>query len=86
MSLLLFTGLLIMIVFQVVNIFSSNSNKNHKILSYILIILFSLYILYDTNIILTKYNNNKSDCIDGAIQYYLDIINLLSNYLTIDQK
>lgn len=87
LGLLLFIGLLILIVFYVVNFFSSDSSENYKILSYISIVLFSLYILYDTNKILLKYQNkSKSDCILGAMDYYLDIINLFDDYLNIGKK
>ena len=38
--------------------------------------IFSVYILYDTNRILLKFQNkSKSDCINGAMEYYLDILN-----------
>ena len=29
--------------------------------------------------ILLKYKNSGSDCINGALQYYLDIINIFTN-------
>lgn len=84
LGILLFIGLLILIAVQVIDIFSPRSDETHKMIAYASVIIFSLYILYDTNKILLKYQNkSKSDCIIGAIDYYLDIINLFEDYLLI---
>lgn len=84
MGIFLFLGLFILIVVQIINMFSPQSNETHKIIAYISVVIFSFYILYDTNNILLKYQNkSKSDCISGAIDYYLDIVNLFKDYLTL---
>ena len=84
---ILFIGLLILITVQFVGFFTEQSNQYYKNISYISVAIFSLYILYDTNRILLKYQNkSKSDCINGAMEYYLDIINLFTNYLNIDSN
>ena len=84
---ILFIGLLIMITVQFIGFFTEQSNQYYKNISYISVAIFSLYILYDTNRILLKYQNkSKSDCINGAMEYYLDIINLFTNYLNIDSN
>ena len=84
LGILLFIGLFILIVVQVIGMFSPQSDETHKMIAYASVVIFSLYILYDTNTILLKYQNkSKSDCILGAIDYYLDIINLFEDYLLI---
>ena len=84
---ILFVGLLLLITVQFIGFFSEHSDQYYKNISYITVILFSLYILYDTNRILLKFQNkSKSDCINGAMEYYLDILNLFTNYLNIDKN
>ena len=81
----LFIALLIAITILIITIFAPQSKEMNKKISIGIVILFSLFILYDTNNILLKYGNkNKSDCIHGALSYYLDILNLFSHYLRID--
>jgi FtsH-binding integral membrane protein len=61
--------------------------KSNYYLSRFVVLLFSLYIIYDTNNILLKYKNkDKTDCIMGALNYYLDIINLFTEYLRINSE
>ncbi len=61
--------------------------KSNYYLSRFVVLLFSLFILYDTNNILLKYKNkDKTDCIMGALNYYLDIINLFTEYLQISNE
>ena len=45
------------------------------------IVLFSLFIMYDTNKILVRYKNTEVDCVRGALDYYLDLINLFIRFL-----
>ena len=84
LGILLFVGLFVLIAVQVIGMFSPQSDETHKMIAYASVVIFSLYILYDTNKILLKYQNkSKNDCIVGAIDYYLDIINLFEDYLLI---
>ena len=84
LGIILFVGLFVLIAVQVIGMFSPQSDETHKMIAYASVVIFSLYILYDTNKILLKYQNkSKSDCILGAIDYYLDIINLFEDYLLI---
>ena len=81
----LFIALLIAITILIITMFAPQSKEMNKKISIGIVLLFSLFILYDTNNILLKYGNkNKSDCIHGALSYYLDILNLFSHYLRID--
>ena len=78
LGIFLFVGLLSLITISFTSIFlKGESYKNtQKFINISTIIIFSLYILYDTNIILLKLNNNNYDCVKGALFYYTDILNL----------
>ena len=75
--------LLIIITINIVRIFSPASTMVSKAIAVVTIILFSLFIMYDTNNILLKYKG-RGDCIRGALDYYLDILNLFTTYLNMD--
>jgi modulator of FtsH protease len=84
MGSLLFSAILLLITYQTIVSSSKKSTELNKKISTVAVVLFSLYILYDTNNILLKYkNNNKVDCIRGSFYYYLDVINLFTSYLDI---
>lgn len=76
---ILFWSLLALIVARLILVLGSNMNQSHKILSFIGIILFALYVLYDTNKILQR--NYYGDFITASMDYYLDIINLFTSFL-----
>ena len=57
LGILLFLGLFVLIVVQVIAMFSPHSDKTHKMIAYASVVIFSLYVLYDTNKILLKYQN-----------------------------
>jgi FtsH-binding integral membrane protein len=52
----------------------------YKLLSFIGIMLFAVYIMYDTNILLQREYNG--DFITASLDYYLDILNLFVDFLT----
>jgi FtsH-binding integral membrane protein len=56
----------------------------HKIFAIIGILLFSAYIVYDTNVILQK--NYFGDFITASLDYYLDIINLFINLVNFQNQ
>lgn len=72
----LFIALLGIIIYQIVLFFLPPSQTQMRFVVTFVLILFSIFILYDTNNILLKYKNNDVDCIRGALEYYLDIINI----------
>ena len=76
-------SLLILIIVRIVLLFNPIASPIYKIVNIISLIIFSLYILFDTNNILLRFQNTKSDCIQGALSYYLDIINIFSNTLNV---
>jgi len=76
---ILFWSLLALIVARLIFVLGAKMNQSHKILSFIGIILFALYVLYDTNKILQR--NYYGDFITASMDYYLDIINLFTSFL-----
>lgn len=84
MGIYLLIALLIITTISIISMFSNNSKMYYKIIGIVCIILYSLFILYDTNNILLKYKNDKNSCIMGAIDYYLDIINLFTTYIDLN--
>jgi len=76
----LFWALLGLIVARLVFVNGINLSYSNKILSFIGIILFTFYVLYDTNIILQR--NYSGDFITASMDYYLDILNLFTSILS----
>ena len=76
---ILFWSLLALIVANLIFILGASMNQAHKILSFIGIILFAMYVMYDTNIILQR--NYSGDFITASMDYYLDILNLFTSFL-----
>lgn len=68
-----------LIIARIVLMVANGFDVYKKGLSIIGVILFSLYIVYDTNIILGR--DYYGDFITASLDYYLDILNLYSNLL-----
>jgi modulator of FtsH protease len=77
---MLWTGLIVLIVAGFMNIFIG-STPFQLALSSVAIILFSGYILYDTQRVLSK--SNGEDAIGDALNIYLDILNIFLSMLNI---
>ena len=77
----LFWSLLLLILFEVVSIFSGAMPMMQKAFAFIGLILFSFYIVYDTNHILQR--DYYGDFITASMDYYLDIINIFLDLLTL---
>ena len=75
----LFWALLALIIAKLVNMLGPQLSTAKKILSYVGLALFSLFVVYDTNQILSRDYNG--DFITASIDYYLDILNLFTNLL-----
>lgn len=75
----LFWSLLLLIILKIVSIVGNGLSMIHKGLSVAAIILFSMFIVYDTQQILST--NYAGDFISASMAYYLDIINLFINFL-----
>ena len=76
---ILFWSLLALIVARLVFVLGAKMSQAHKILSFIGIIPFAIYIVYDTNKILQR--DYYGNVITASMDYYLDIINLFTNFL-----
>jgi len=75
----LFWSLLLLIILKIISIVGNGLSMMHKVLSGVAIILFSMFIVYDTQQILST--NYAGDFISASMAYYLDIINLFINLL-----
>ena len=79
-GLMLFYALLILVLFRIMQIFIPTSSLTKKIVVIISLLLFSVYIVYDTNSILQR--NYNGDFITASLDYYLDILNIFANLLS----
>jgi len=75
----LFWALLALIIAKLVNMLGPQLSTTRKVLSYIGLGLFSLFVVYDTSQILSR--DYYGDFITASLDYYLDILNLFTNFL-----
>jgi FtsH-binding integral membrane protein len=83
---ILFISLFILIITQLVFMFIGNYETYQKLFSIVSLVIFMLYIIYDTNKILLKYDNTTDYCIIGSLDYYLDIINMFIDLLRLSSN
>jgi FtsH-binding integral membrane protein len=76
----LLIALFFLVIVSIVQIFIAQSSLLKKILVIGSLMVFSLYIMYDTNNILQR--NYSGDFITASLDYYLDIINIFSGLLS----
>jgi FtsH-binding integral membrane protein len=76
----LLIALFFLIIITIVQFFIPESSLLKKILVIGSLMVFSLYIMYDTNNILQR--NYYGDFITASLDYYLDIINIFSGLLS----
>jgi len=81
LGVILFLFLLGLVIVRIIEFFIPYTRRINKLLSLFAILLFSIYIIYDTNVILFRYNaiEYERDCILGALDYYLDLLNVFVN-------
>jgi FtsH-binding integral membrane protein len=77
----LFFGLLVLIIMQLVEIFVG---LHMKWLNAIGLVVFALYIVYDTNIILGR--DYRGDFIQASMDYYLDSVNIFLDILNLSNN
>jgi FtsH-binding integral membrane protein len=80
----LFYALLLLIIVQLVVMFSGTSSMFIKGLSVAGLVLFSLYIIYDTNHILQR--EYYGDFITASLDYYLDILNIFIDLVSFNSN
>jgi FtsH-binding integral membrane protein len=78
-GLTLFYALLFLILFEIITYFMGTYSLWQKTYSAIALIIFSIYIIYDTTHILQR--NYYGDFITASMDYYLDIMNIFANLL-----
>ena len=81
----LLIALLAVIVLELINIFVMN-NTLDMILCVAGIIIFTLYVSYDINVICKHYDDNDNFAIIGAFNLYLDFINIFIKLLRLFGK
>jgi FtsH-binding integral membrane protein len=74
----LFFGLLFLIIMQLVGLFAG---LHMKWLNAVGLVLFALYIVYDTNTILAR--DYRGDFIQASMDYYLDSVNIFLDVLNL---
>lgn len=79
-ALILFFALLALIIISIVQYFIVQSSFLKKLIVITSLLLFSLFIVYDTNSILQR--NYDGDFISASLNYYLDLINIFSALLS----
>jgi len=77
---MLFYFLLFLLLIRITQLFIPSSSLTKKIITICSLMLFSVYIVYDTNSILQR--NYYGDFITASMDYYLDIINIFVNLLS----
>lgn len=85
----LFFGLLSLILFRLVLIFfpSQNNDKLLRMSSYLGIVIFSAFVLYDTKFMIarSKMCNIEFNYVDNILNLFLDIFNLFMEILNLQQ-
>ena len=79
-GIILFFALLALIIISIVQFFIAQSSLLKKLIVITSLLLFSLFIVYDTNTILQR--NYDGDFISASLNYYLDLINIFSALLS----
>ena len=83
-ALFLLGSLLTLILLRIVFWFSGASSAMNKMLTFLGLILFSAYIVYDTNSILQR--EYYGDFITASLDYYLDIINIFVKLVSLEDN
>lgn len=81
MGFILISILLALIIVQFVLIFVPVSSQVRKYIATFVVILFSMFVAFDTNRMLQK--NYNLDALDTAMEFYLDFENLFQNFIQI---
>jgi len=83
-GIVLLFALLLLIISRIVFLFTGTYSLYAKMFAVFGIALFSIYILYDTQQILSR--NYDGDFVTASLDYYLDFINLVSNFLNFNSN
>ena len=80
----LFWALLLLIIFQIVSLLSGTASSMQKGFAMIGLVLFSIFIVYDTSRILQR--DYYGDFITASMDYYLDIINIFLDLVALNEN
>ena len=78
-GLILYYSLFALILFEVITLVMGTAALWHRVFAAIGLVLFSFYIIYDTNNILRR--DYYGDFITASLDYYLDILNIFTNFV-----
>jgi FtsH-binding integral membrane protein len=76
----LFYALLGLIIFQIMQLFIPTASVIKKTITMITLMLFSVYVVYDTNSILQR--SYYGDFITASLDYYMDVLNIFVSLLS----
>ena len=79
---ILLISLFILIITGLISMICGVSTLSHKVYLYFGLLVFSLYVLFDTNQILSD-STYKKDFISASMGYYLDVINIFIKLVSI---
>ncbi len=68
----LLIALLLLIITGIITLFTGMSSTAHKVYLYLGLVLFSIFIMYDTDYML----RHRQDFVSSALAYYLDFFNI----------
>ena len=85
MGLILLFALFALIIARLVTTITDTYSANNKALSFFGIMLFAIYVVYDTMVILSR-DIYKGDFVTASMDYYLDIINLFVNRMSLSDN
>jgi FtsH-binding integral membrane protein len=80
LTMFLFGLLLLLVIVRIVLVFMKTSSQIHKAAAVVSLVIFSLFIVYDTNQILQRDYNG--DFVTASLDYFLDIINIFLNLVS----
>lgn len=77
LSIYLFAALLALVIVSVVLLFVKVTSFFQRVFSTLIVVLFSVYVIFDTNMILQR--DYAGDFVEAALDYFLDFINIFQN-------
>ena len=80
----LLVALISLIIFSIITRFMGTYSAYSKMFATFGLVLFSLFIIYDTNTILQR--NYYGDFVTASLDYYLDIINIFLDILSMERN
>lgn len=83
-GMLLCAALMAVIITQLVDRLMAAAPRKSKTLATICLIIFSMFVVYDTNIMLRK--DYAGDVVTASLEYYLDFVNIFNDVIAVTSK